>query len=184
MEVKRCDWANLNKSMQEYHDSVWGVPVHDDKELFKKLCLDGMQAGLSWNIILSKMDSICKAFDDFAPEIVSRYDDKKIEELLQNPGIIRNRLKVNSVVTNAKAYFALCEKYGSLDDFLWKYVDYKPIVNEWTSIEQLPASTPLSDEISKCLKKMGFKFVGTTIIYAFMQAVGIVNDHLIYCDFR
>jgi len=169
---------------QEYHDTQWGIPVHDDKTLFKMLILEGMQAGLSWSTILSKMDTLCAAFDDFDPAVVARYDVDKVEALLQNSGIIRNRAKVNAAVHNANRYFALCEKHGSLDEFLWSYVDFKPIQNQWEQLSQIPANTALSDRISGDLKKLGFKFVGTTIIYAFLQAVGIVNDHLLSCSFR
>lgn len=183
-EIKRCDWANKNKLEQEYHDKEWGVPVHDDRKLFKMLILEGKQAGLSWNTILSKMETLCEAFDDFDPEILITYDENKVEELLNNNGIIKNRLKVKAVIHNAKAYYKLCEEYGSLNHYLWSFVNNKPIINAWESIEQVPASTPLSDLISKDLKKRGFKFVGTTTIYAFMQGVGMVNDHLVYCAFR
>lgn len=182
-EIKRCDWAVKSKLEQEYHDKVWGIPEHDDRKLFKMLIFEGKQAGLSWSTILKKMDTLCEAFDDFDPEVLVTYDDTKIESLLQNDGVIKNRLKVNAVVNNAKAYFKLCEEFGSLDNYLWKFVDNKPIINAWTKIEDVPANTPLSDAISKDLKKRGFKFVGTTIIYSFMQAVGMVNDHLVSCAF-
>lgn len=183
-EIIRCDWANKSKLEQEYHDKEWGVPLHDDKKLFKMLILEGKQAGLSWNTILLKMDTLCEAFDDFDPHILVTYDEKKVEELLQNSGIIKNRLKVNAVIHNAKMYFKLCEEWGSLDEYLWSFVNHKPIINEWKILEEVPASTPLSDQISKDLKKRGFKFVGTTTIYAFMQGIGMVNDHLTYCSFR
>jgi DNA-3-methyladenine glycosylase I len=182
-EITRCDWANKSKLEQDYHDKEWGVPVHDDRKLFKMLLLEGKQAGLSWNTILAKMDTLCKAFDDFDPEILITYDESKVEELLKDNGIIKNRLKVNAVIHNAKAYFKLCEECGSLDRYLWAFVDNEPIINTWETLEQVPASTPLSDQISKDLKKRGFKFVGTTTIYAFMQGVGMVNDHLTSCDF-
>jgi DNA-3-methyladenine glycosylase I len=182
-EIKRCDWAVKSELEQEYHDKVWGIPVHDDRKLFKMLILEGKQAGLSWSTILKKMDTLCEAFDDFDPAILVTYDDAKIESLLQNNGVIKNKLKVNAVVNNAKAYFKLCEEFGSLDNYLWKFVDNKPIVNAWTKIEDVPANTSISDAISKDLKKRGFKFVGTTIIYSFMQAVGMVNDHLVSCAF-
>ncbi|AMJ40562.1 MAG TPA: DNA-3-methyladenine glycosylase I [Clostridium sp.] len=182
-ELKRCDWALKNKLEQDYHDHEWGIPVHDDKKLFKMLILEGKQAGLSWSTILSKMDTLCEAFDDFDPRILVSYDDTKIEALLHNSGIIKNRLKVNATISNAKAYFKLCENFGSLDNYLWSFVNHQPIINKWTRIEDVPSSTPLSDAISKDLKKRGFKFVGTTTIYAFMQAVGMVNDHLITCAF-
>ena len=183
-KIKRCAWANNNKLEQEYHDEKWGIPVFEDKELFKMLCLEGMQAGLSWVTVLNKMQGLCEAYDDFDPEIVINYDEKKEEELLQNEGIIRNRLKVKSVVINAKAYFKVCEEFDSFSNYLWGFVNHKPIINSWKSIEEVPAKTELSDRISKDLKKRGFKFVGSTIVYAFMQAVGMVNDHLLDCDFR
>lgn len=182
-KIKRCDWAVKSELEQEYHDKVWGIPVHDDRKLFKMLILEGKQAGLSWSTILKKMDTLCEAFDDFDPAILITYDNTKIESLLQNNGIIKNRLKVNAVVNNAKAYFKLCEEFGSLDNYLWKFVNNKPIMNAWTKTEDIPANIPLSDTISKDLKKRGFKFVGTTIIYSFMQAIGMVNDHLVSCAF-
>lgn len=183
-KIIRCPWAESSVLEQEYHDTQWGIPVHDDKTLFKMLILEGKQAGLSWSTILSKMDTLCAAFDDFDPAVVARYDGDKVEALLQNSGIIRNRAKVNAAVHNANRYFVLCEKHGSLDEFLWNYVDFKPIQNQWEQLSQVPSSTPLSNQISHDLKKLGFKFVGTTIIYAFLQAVGIVNDHLLSCSFR
>ncbi len=181
--ITRCDWAEGNELDRTYHDEVWGVPVHDDHQLFKMLLLEGMQAGLSWSLILKKMDTLCEAFDDFDPAKLAVYDEAKKAELLSNPGIIRNRLKVAAATTNAQAYFSLLEKHGSFDSFLWGYVGFKPLMNAWTEQAQVPASTPLSDRISKDLKKAGFKFVGTTIVYSFMQAVGMVNDHLVSCPF-
>lgn len=184
MDKKRCDWASKNDLEKNYHDTVWGKEVHDDKELFKRLILEGKQSGLSWNTILIKMDTLCDAFDEFKPEKLVEYNERKIEELLDNKGIIRNRLKVNAVVNNAKMYYKLCEKYDSLDKFLWDYVNYTPIINKWKTIEEVPASTELSDKISKQLKKEGFKFVGTTTIYALMQSIGMVDDHLLSCEFK
>ncbi len=183
-KIRRCDWANKSKLEQEYHDKEWGIPVHDDKKLFKMLILEGMQAGLSWSIILVKMPALCAAFDDFDPEILAAYDEKKVGELLQNEGIIRNRRKVEAAISNAKAYFRIRDEFGSLDNYLWSYVDHRPIVNSWTRMEDVPSSTAVSDALSRDLKKRGFKFAGTTIIYAFMQSVGMVNDHLTYCAFR
>jgi len=183
-KIKRCDWANHDKLEQEYHDNKWGIPVFDDKELFKMFCLEGMQAGLSWLTILKKMDALCEAFDDFVPEIVAKYDENKEYELLHNKTIIRNRLKIKSVSINAKAYFKICEEFGSFSNYLWRFVNYKPIINSWKSIDEVPSRTELSDKISKDLKKRGFKFVGPTIVYAFMQSVGMVNDHLLECEFR
>lgn len=184
MNIIRCDWANRTELEKQYHDTKWGKVVHNDNELFKMLILEGKQAGLSWALILSKMDTLCEAFDDFIPEKLVHYNEEKIEGLLHNNGIIKNRLKVNAVVHNAKMYFKLCEKYSSLDRFLWSYVDNKPIINNWEKLEDVPSSTALSDEISKQLKKEGFKFVGTTTIYALMQSIGMVNDHLVSCSFR
>lgn len=182
-KIKRCDWANKSEIESKYHDEEWGRPIYDDKKLFKMLILEGKQSGLSWYIILSKMKTLCEAFDDFDPHKLVKYDDKKIEELLKNEGIIRNKLKVNAVVTNAKVYFKLCDEFGSLSNYLWQYVDNKPIINKWSKAEEIPVKTELSDKISKDLKKRGFKFVGSTIIYSFMQAIGMVNDHLITCSF-
>lgn len=183
-KIVRCDWATKSKIEQDYHDSEWGVPVHDDRKLFKMLILEGKQAGLSWRTILLKMDTLCEAFDNFDPEKIIKYDDKKIKELLNNNGIIKNKNKVNAVINNAKMYYNLCEKYDSLDNFLWRYVDFKTIDNKWDDVTKVPANTSLSDKISKDLKKLGFKFVGSTTIYAFIQGVGIVNDHLLSCSFR
>lgn len=182
-DVKRCDWAESNALEREYHDRAWGIPVHDDRKLFKMLILEGQQAGLSWTTILTKMETLCAAYDDFDPAVLVTYDAAKIEALLQDKGIIRNRQKVNAAVHNAKAYFELCETFGSLDHYLWSYVDHQPILNAWSRLEEIPSTTPLSDAISKDLKRRGFKFVGSTTIYALMQAVGMVNDHLTYCAF-
>ncbi len=182
-EIKRCDWAVKTEIEKEYHDNKWGIPLHDERELFKMLILEGMQAGLSWVTILRKMDSFCEAFDNFDPSIIVNYDEAKIEELMQNSGIIRNRRKIESTIGNAKAYFKLCEEFGSLDNYLWSFVNYKPIINSWAKHEDVPPNTALSDKISKDLKKRGFNFVGSTIIYAYMQSIGMVNDHLTSCDF-
>ena len=165
----------------DYHDNEWGRPVHDDNKLFEMLILEGAQAGLSWETVLKKRKAYREAFDGFDPKKVARYDDGKIAELLANAGIIRNRLKINAAVINAKGFLDIAEKHGSFDKFIWAYVDNKPIVGHWESFENMPLTTPLSDKISKDLKKIGFKFVGSTIIYSFMQAVGMVNDHLKPC---
>ena len=165
----------------DYHDNEWGRPVHDDNKLFEMLILEGAQAGLSWITVLKKRDSYRKAFDGFDPKKVSLYDDTKIAELLANEGIIRNRLKINAAILNAKLFLEIVETHRSFDNFIWKYVDYKPIVGNWKSVEDIPITTEISDKISKDLKKLGFKFVGSTIIYSFMQAVGMVNDHLKSC---
>ena len=165
----------------DYHDNEWGRPVHDDNKLFEMLILEGAQAGLSWITVLKKRESYRKAFDGFDPEKVALYDAAKVEELMANERIIRNRLKIQAAIINAKLFLDIQKKYGSFNKFIWSYVDNKPIQNNIEQFEYYKASTPLSDKISKDLKKMGFKFVGTTIIYAFMQAVGMVNDHLIDC---
>ena len=165
----------------DYHDNEWGRPVHDDNKLFEMLILEGAQAGLSWITVLKKRAAYRKAFDGFAPQKVALYDDAKIAELLANEGIIRNRLKINAAIRNAKLFLEIVEKYGSFDKFIWEYVDYKPVVGRWESFENMPITTEISDRISRDLKKLGFKFVGSTIIYSFMQAVGMVNDHLTSC---
>ena len=165
----------------EYHDHEWGRPVHDDQRLFEMLILEGAQAGLSWITVLKKRETYREAFDGFDPVKVALYNDVKRAELLENEGIIRNRLKVNSAIVNAKLFLEIQKEHGSFDRFIWSYVNYKPIVGHWERPEDIPITTPLSDQISSDLKKMGFKFVGSTIIYSFMQAVGMVNDHLKSC---
>lgn len=177
----RCCWAGETQIYQDYHDNEWGRPVHDDRKLFEMLILEGAQAGLSWITVLKKREAYRQAFDNFDAHKIIQYDDAKIEELMQNPGIIRNSLKINAAITNARLFLDVVEKYGSFSDFIWSYVDHKPIVNHFQSLADIPATTPLSDKISKDLKKMGFKFVGSTIIYAYMQATGMVNDHFTSC---
>ena len=177
----RCSWAGDTQIYIDYHDNEWGRPVHDDIKLFEMLILEGAQAGLSWITILKKREAYRKAFDGFDPKKVALYGDAKIEELMNNKGIIRNRLKINATITNAKLFLEVAEKYGSFDKFIWGYVNYTPIRNHWKKMEDIPAATPLSDKISKDLKKIGFKFVGSTIVYAFMQATGMVNDHVTNC---
>lgn len=181
MDKVRCKWAGDLQIYRDYHDYEWGKPVHDDQVLFEMFILETMQAGLSWITILKKRESYREAFDFFDASKIIHYDATKIEELMQNEGIIRNRLKINSVISNAKLYLDIQKKYGSFNDFLWNYVDGKPIMENFKCIEEMPASTPLSDQISKDLKKMGFKFAGSTIVYAFMQAVGMVNAHTTDC---
>lgn len=180
-EKIRCGWAGDTQIYKDYHDYEWGRPVHDDKKLFEMLTLEGAQAGLSWLTVLKKRDNYIKAFDDFDFNLVSKYDDVKAQELMLNEGIIRNRLKIKSAIINAKLFVEIVEKYGSFDKFIWDYVDNTPIIGKFSKVEDLPARTEISDKISKDLKKIGFKFVGSTIIYAFMQAVGMVNDHFTYC---
>jgi DNA-3-methyladenine glycosylase I len=182
MTVTRCPWANpANPRYLAYHDEEWGVPCHDELRLFEMLNLEGAQAGLSWETVLNKRDNYRAAFDGWDAKKIARYDDAKVAELLANPGIIRNRLKVAAVISNAKAYLKLREETGGLAPYLWAYVDGKPIENDWTGKGDTPAKTLLSDRISKDLSKRGFKFVGSTIIYAYMQAIGMVNDHSTAC---
>lgn len=179
--MKRCSWCGDDPTYVKYHDEDWGVPVYDSKELFAKLILDGAQAGLSWITILKKRDNYYKAFDGLNPDKMALYDDKKIQELLQNEGIVRNKLKVNAAVTNAKAFLKIEEELGSFSDYLWSFVNGEPIVNSLKNMGDAQATSPESDAMSKDLKKRGFKFVGSTICYAFMQAVGMVNDHFTDC---
>jgi DNA-3-methyladenine glycosylase I len=176
----RCPWAR-SELMIRYHDEEWGVPVHDDTKLFEFLILEGAQAGLSWETILNKRANYRTAFDGFDPERVARYDKRKIEQLLRNPGIVRNRLKVDSAVKNAGALLAVRQEFGSLDRYLWQFVNGRPLVNLRDARNPVPARTPESDALSKDLKKRGFNFVGSTICYAFMQAVGMVDDHVENC---
>ncbi len=177
----RCAWAGTYPIYQAYHDEEWGVPVHDDRHLFEFLTLEGAQAGLSWITILRKRESYRAAFAGFDPEIVARFDEARVAELLGNPGIVRNRLKVTSTITNAQAFLKVQEEFGSFDAYLWRFVDGVPIRNSWQSIKDVPASTLVSDLLSRDLKKRGFRFVGTTICYAHMQATGMVNDHTVDC---
>ncbi len=179
--LKRCTWATKNDHEMEYHDKEWGVPIHDDRLLFEFLILEGAQAGLSWSTILSKREGYRAAFDNFDAKKIVGYDQDKINELLQNKGIVRNKLKVNSVVTNAKVFLEIQKEYGSFDAYIWSFVEGKPIQNVWKVNSDVPATTVISDKMSKALKKKGFKFVGSTICYAFMQAVGMVNDHTTDC---
>jgi DNA-3-methyladenine glycosylase I len=176
----RCAWASGELSVR-YHDEEWGVPVHDDRTLFEFLILEGAQAGLSWSTILNKRENYRKAFDGFDAERISRYDRRKIERLLRDPGIVRNKLKIASTVANAKAFLRVRQEFDSFDRYIWQFVGGKPRVNSPRSLKHVPARTPESDTMSKDLKKRGFKFVGSTICYAFMQAVGMVNDHVVEC---
>jgi DNA-3-methyladenine glycosylase I len=176
----RCAWASGDLSIR-YHDEEWGVPVHDDRTLFEFLILEGAQAGLSWNTILNKRDNYRQAFDGFDPKLVARYDRRKVARLLRDPGIVRNKLKIASAVTNAQAFLRVQNELGSFDRYIWQFVGGKPRVNSPKSMKQVLARTPESDAMSKDLKKRGFRFVGSTICYAFMQAVGMVNDHVVDC---
>ncbi|MCB0687085.1 MAG: DNA-3-methyladenine glycosylase I [Saprospiraceae bacterium] len=177
----RCRWAGSSEPYISYHDREWGYPLHNDQQLFEMINLEGAQAGLSWITILKKRENYRKAFDHFDPEKVARYSAKKISKILLDEGIVRNKLKVNAVVTNAQSYLKLLESFPSFDEYLWQFVDGKPIINRWKTIGEVPAFTAESDALSKDLKKRGFKFVGSTICYAFMQAVGMVNDHTTDC---
>ena len=181
MTISRCAWPGDDPLYVEYHDQEWGVPLHDDHTHFEFLVLDGAQAGLSWITILRKRQAYREAFDDFDPQIVAGYDETKIEELMANAGIVRNRQKINSAVKNARAFLRVQAEFGSFDTFIWGFVDGKPIQNAWPDMASIPAKTPLSETISKDLKKRGFSFVGPTIIYAYMQAAGLVNDHVVDC---
>lgn len=181
MDINRCAWVTEDKIYQDYHDSEWGVPLHDDRRLFEMLILEGMQAGLSWLTVLRKREAFRLAFDNFDIDQVINYDQSRIESLMENKDIIRNRLKIESAIRNAKAFKQVQERYGSFDSFIWSYVNHQPIVNHYANLKEIPANTPLSDTISKDLKKMGFNFVGSTIIYAYMQSIGMVNDHTRDC---
>jgi DNA-3-methyladenine glycosylase I len=177
----RCAWAGTDPLYIAYHDREWGVPLHDDRKLFEMLILEGAQAGLSWITILRKREAFREAFDQFDPSKIAGYEQKRIRELLNNPGIIRNRLKIHAAVQNAQAFLKVVEEFGSFDRYLWQFVGGRPLQNRWGRGQDIPARTRESDALSKDLKKRGFKFVGPTICYAFMQAVGMVNDHLTTC---
>jgi len=180
-EKIRCPWCLSFEQYTKYHDEEWGVPVHDDKVHFEFLVLEGAQAGLSWAMILKKRENYRKAFADFDPAKVARFKESKIEKLLQDPGIVRNRLKVNGAVNNAKRFLEVQREFGSFDKYIWSFVNGKPIVNKWKSIQEIKPTTKESDLLSKDLIKRGFKFVGSTVIYSHMQACGLVNDHLVEC---
>jgi len=178
--MERCEWTK-DDLMIQYHDNEWGVPVHDDQKLFELLILEGAQAGLSWSTVLKRRQTYGKAFSNFSPLKVSKYTQKDVNRLLHDEGIIRNRLKIQSAINNAKQFLAVQKEFGSFDAYIWSFVNNKPIINRYKKLKDIPASTPLSDKISKDLKKRGFNFVGSTICYAFMQAVGITNDHIVSC---
>jgi DNA-3-methyladenine glycosylase I len=179
--ITRCIWAGSDPLYQAYHDLEWGLPVHDDRQLFEFLILEGAQAGLSWITVLRKREAYRSAFEQFDPLLVASFDEAKVAELLANPGIVRNRLKVGSAISNAQAFLRVQEQFGSFDDYLWRFVDGSPVQNAWNSSAEVPTSSPVSDLLSRDLKKRGFRFVGSTICYAFMQAVGMVNDHTTDC---
>jgi DNA-3-methyladenine glycosylase I len=179
--MNRCDWSTKDQIYIEYHDKEWGVPVYEDRKLFEMIILEGAQAGLSWITILKRRETYRNAYDDFDPSKMAKWDSNKIKTLLEDPGIIRYKLKVESAKSNAQAYLKITKEHGSFKSFIWSFVNGKPINNSWKSLSEIPASTNKSDEMSKELKKNGFKFVGSTICYAFMQAVGMVNDHITTC---
>ncbi len=179
--MKRCEWANKNEIEMSYHDHEWGVPIHDDRSLFEFLVLEGAQAGLSWSTILRKREGYRKAFENFDAKKISRYPEAVVSRLLANPQIIRNRLKVNAIITNARSFLRVQKEFGSFDRYIWRFVNGRPIQNSWKKMTEIPSSSAESETMSKDLKKRGFKFVGTTICYAFMQAVGMINDHVVDC---
>lgn len=180
--MERCAWAKTKEEI-EYHDNHWCRVKHEDTELFEMLILEGKQAGLSWRLILERWPYIKAACDNFDYHKIALYDQNKIEELLNNPHMIRNKLKINALITNANAFIKVQEEFGSFDKYIWQFVNNKPIINHWQDLKEVPASNDLSDKISKDLKKRGFKFVGSTIIYSYMQAIGMINDHLVSCPF-
>lgn len=179
--TNRCEWVTEDQVYIDYHDKEWGRPLKDDQQLFELLCLEGQQAGLSWLTILNKREQFRKAFDGFDPEVIAGYSDEKLDELMQNEGIIRNRLKIKSIVSNAEAFLKIKEEYGSFSSYIWQFVDGHPIINEWERHEDVPSETAVSRNMSRQMKKDGFKFVGPTICYAYMQSAGLVNDHETSC---
>jgi DNA-3-methyladenine glycosylase I len=179
--MKRCEWANRSQLEQSYHDKEWGVPLHDDRTLFEFLVLEGAQAGLSWSTILRKREGYRKAFENFDVRKISQYSENDISRLLANGGIIRNKLKIHAAITNARVFLRVQEQFGTFDTYIWQFVNGRPIQNSWKRMKDIPPFTPESETMSKDLQKRGFKFVGPTICYAFMQAVGMVNDHVIDC---
>ena len=181
MELQRCPWPNGKAMDTHYHDTEWGVPLHDDRKLFEFIILDGFQAGLSWSTILNKRENFRKAFDNFDAQKIANYDEEKVQSLLQDVGIIRNRLKIRASISNAKVFLEIQKEFGTFDKYIWQFTHGKTIQNKWKTSEEVPVNIPESDAMSKDLKKRGFKFVGTTICYAFMQAAGMVNDHILSC---
>jgi len=180
-EKIRCPWVGNDQKMIKYHDELWGVPVYDDQELFKRLSLESMQAGLSWRTILHKKENFEKAFDNFEIKKVAKYDEQKYEELMQDAGIVRNKLKIRAIINNANRFLEIQKEFGSFSNYIWHFTDGEIIYNHFKTFDDFPTSTPLSDQISKDLLKRGFKFVGTTIIYSFLETIGIVNDHMTMC---
>jgi DNA-3-methyladenine glycosylase I len=181
LSIPRCEWNLNDVLLTRYHDEEWGNPLHNDQVLFEFLALDGMQAGLSWNTILRKRENFRQAFDHFEIEVVAAYNETKIQELLNNPGIVRNKAKINAIINNANRVIAIREEFGSLDNYLWGFTEGKVIQNSWLTLSQIPATSPISDAMSKDMVGRGFKFCGSTILYAFMQAAGMINDHIVSC---
>lgn len=181
MSETRCPWSMGSQAYLDYHDHEWGVPVHDERKFFEMLILEGAQAGLSWSTILNKRQGYRQAFDNFEPELVARYDEQKFAELLANPAIVRNRLKIAAAIQNAQTFLEIQRQHGSFDAYIWQFMGGQQQQNQWSTLQEVPATTPLSDALSKTLSKAGFRFVGSTICYSFMQAVGLVNDHLTTC---
>ena len=181
MELKRCSWSDYGALYQDYHDNVWGIPTYDKKQLFKMLCLEGMQAGLTWYQILKREETYAEAFDNWDTKKIALYDEKKRQQLLTNPGIIRNKLKVNSIIENAKAFEKMEQNGENFSDYIWSFTDGKPTIHHYNESTEVPAQTEISEAMSKALKKKGFRFIGPTICYAYMQAIGMVCDHLVTC---
>ncbi|NME67420.1 DNA-3-methyladenine glycosylase I [Flammeovirga aprica] len=177
----RCEWSTQHQIDQDYHDTEWGVPVYDDRKLFEMLCLEGQQSGMSWHIILLKRENYQELFENFEAEAIVEFSDDYLEALMQEKGIIRNKLKIKAIVTNAKAYLKVKEEFGTFKDYIWQFTDHKVIQNNWKTMEEVPTKTEISDRMSKDLKKRGFKFVGSITCYAYMQGVGMVNDHTVDC---
>ncbi len=182
--MNRCNWVNNDELMAQYHDKEWGKPIYDDKKLFEFLILESFQAGLSWRTVLYKRENFRKAFAGFDAKKIAKFDKKKIEQLMQNEGIIRNKLKIEAAINNAKCFLLIQKEFGSFSNYVWSFVDNKPIINKPKTMKDIPATSPISDAMSKDMGKRGFKFRGSTICYAFMQAVGMVNDHLVNCHFK
>jgi len=182
--LKRCEWVGENSLYQSYHDLEWGKPIHDDQKLFEAIILDTFQAGLSWIIVLKKRENFRTAFDRFDAEKIAKFNEDKVQELLNDKGIIRNKLKINATITNASAFLKVQKDFETFDNYIWSFTNHKTIINKWDSIKDIPSTSTESDLMSKDLKKRGFKFVGSTICYAFMQAIGMVNDHTLDCQFR
>lgn len=183
-EVNRCPWADTNDKMKKYHDEEWGRPIYDDRKIFECLILEIFQAGLSWSTILNKREGFRKAFDNFDPNLVKDYGDVKIKELLNNDDIVKHEAKIIATIENANAYFNIKEKYGSFSKFIWSYVFDTPIINPWSNMSEVPSKSQLSDKVCEDMKKEGFKFIGSTTIHSFLQSIGIINDHLLSCDFK